>query len=63
MTAQGEPQGLAAEPQTFDDDVAASIFAIEQAVLKPSPRGDRAAIHKLGCRIVAQALAKNEHSG
>jgi hypothetical protein len=63
MTAEGDAQRTPEGSQALDDDVAASIFAIEQAVLKPSPRGDPEAIHKLGCWIVAQALKNNDHSG
>jgi hypothetical protein len=45
---------LQQRPQGFDD-IAASISALEKAMLEPPVR-DREAIHELGCRIVAQAL-------
>ena len=38
------------------DEIAASIAALEKAMLE-SPARDRDAIHEFGCRIVAQALA------
>jgi hypothetical protein len=62
MTTEIEAQRPAAQSQAPDDDVAASILAIEQAVLRPSPRGNREAIHQLGCRIVAEALKQNDNS-
>jgi hypothetical protein len=43
------------QPSQGFDDIAASISALEKAMLEPPVR-DREAIHELGCRIVAQAL-------
>ena len=44
------------------DEIAASIAAIEKAVLgSPAPR--REAIRELGCKIVAQALSKDDGFG
>ena len=54
MTAEGSNKSPVV-PQGFDDDIAASISALEKAMLEPPVR-DREAIHELGCRIVAQAL-------
>ena len=62
MTTASEPQRPYSESQAYDDDIAASILAIEQVVLKPSSGGDREAIHQLGCRIVAEALKQKDHS-
>ena len=43
------------QPSQGFDDIAATISALEKAMLEPPVR-DREAIHELGCRIVAQAL-------
>ena len=45
------------QPSQGFDDIAASISALEKAMLEP-PARDREAIHELGCRIVAQALKR-----
>jgi hypothetical protein len=46
-----QPQGL--------DEIEASISALETAMLG-DPVRNRAAIHELGCRIVANALKNNK---
>lgn len=46
---------LQASSQGPDDDVDASISALERAMLAP-PIRDHKAIHELGCRIVAEAI-------
>jgi hypothetical protein len=69
MTTERERNSAAAEaqpPSQRPDEVETSISAIEKAVgLTPSGSlaRNREAIHKLGCRIVAQALKKDDGSG
>jgi hypothetical protein len=59
MTTEPEREESAAEPrqgsQGPDDEVEASISALEKAMLG-APMRDRKAIHELGCRIVAEAI-------
>jgi hypothetical protein len=55
MTAEGSNKSPVV-PQGFDDDIAASISAIENAVLNSHSAEPRPAIRELGCTIVAQAL-------
>jgi hypothetical protein len=65
MTAQAQHEHAVAELEHQSqglDEVAASIAAIEKAVFgSAAPR--REAIRELGCRIVAQALGKDDGSG
>jgi hypothetical protein len=59
MTTEGEREESEAElrqqSQGPDDEIEASISALEKAMLS-APIRDRKAIHELGCRIVAEAI-------
>ena len=66
MTTQNERETAAELRLQRLDEVEAGISAIEKAV-RPPPPGSLAlsdeAIHELGCRIVAQALEKDDGAG
>jgi len=62
MTAAGSNKSPVVEPQG-PDDIAASISAIENAVLNSHSAKPRQAVRELGCRIVAQALGIVTPSG